>query len=140
MLSIVTTSLVFFLGGIFSTADAQISAVERAALVALFNSTNGDNWMDNSGWKQHPLHMDGCAMPGTEGTWHGITLHAEQTAVERIVLGQNGLNGPIPTELGNLSNLVDLYLQNNQLQEAGRAALHQVFPPLGSRLARKETN
>lgn len=51
-----------------------IPASERATLIALYNSTNGDNWTDNSGWKTPPLDTDGFAMPGTEGSWYGITV------------------------------------------------------------------
>ena len=30
---------------------AAIPAAERQALIALYNSTNGDSWSENSGWK-----------------------------------------------------------------------------------------
>jgi hypothetical protein len=53
---------------------------ERAALVALYNSTNGDNWSDKSGW---------LGVPGTEGTWNGITVVADH--VTKIELPQNQL-------------------------------------------------
>ncbi|MCX6583611.1 MAG: hypothetical protein NT166_25840 [Candidatus Aminicenantes bacterium] len=32
-----------------------IPASERAALIALYNSTNGDSWTNNSGWKPPPF-------------------------------------------------------------------------------------
>jgi hypothetical protein len=48
-----------------------IPASERAALIALYNSTNGDDWINNTGWKTPPLHTDGFAMPGTEGKLEG---------------------------------------------------------------------
>lgn len=34
-----------------SLLAAAIPATERAALIALYNSTDGDNWTNNSGWK-----------------------------------------------------------------------------------------
>ena len=40
---------------------AAISAAERTALIALYESTNGDNWDDNTGWKTPPLEADGFA-------------------------------------------------------------------------------
>ena len=46
-----------------------VPASERAALIALYNATNGDNWSINRGWKTPPLHSDGFAMPGTEDNW-----------------------------------------------------------------------
>ncbi|UCH97180.1 MAG: hypothetical protein JSV88_10110, partial [Candidatus Aminicenantes bacterium] len=42
--------------------SAAIPAHERAALKALYNSTNGDNWTNNNGWKTPPLDTDGFAM------------------------------------------------------------------------------
>jgi Leucine-rich repeat (LRR) protein len=90
-----------------------IPASERAALIALYKSTNGDSWNDNSGWKTPPLHTDGFAMPGTEEYWHGVVLSGDN--VSRIFLEDNYLNGSIPPELGNLSNLEELWLYDNQL-------------------------
>lgn len=89
-----------------------IPASERAALIALYNSTNGDSWINNSGWKTPPLHTDGFAMPGTEGNWYGVYLGDN---VININLAWNQLNGSIPPELGNLGNLRYITLNNNQL-------------------------
>ena len=51
---------------------------ERAALMALYNATNGDGWTNNSGWKTPPLAADGFAFPGTECGWHGVTCSSDQ--------------------------------------------------------------
>lgn len=60
-------------------AYGAIPAHERAALIALYNSTDGDNWSSNGndGWKDPPLHTDGFAMPGTENPWWGITVRSD---------------------------------------------------------------
>jgi len=92
---------------------AAVPASERAALIALYNATNGDNWSKNDGWKTPPLHSDGFAMPGTENNWYGITV-SENHVIE-INLTLNWLSGSIPTELANLNNLDALYLHDNQL-------------------------
>ncbi len=96
-------------------APPGIPPIERAALIALYNSTNGDSWTDNSGWKTPPLHSDGFANPGTEGTWYGISCDADGRKVQTISLSNNNLVGTLPPELGNLSNLYFLRLSHNQL-------------------------
>jgi PKD repeat protein len=99
----------------FSISKPAIPAAERAALIALYNSTNGDNWQRNTGWKTPPLHTDGFAMPGTENTWIGIKCDAENTTVVSVISGSNDLVGTIPPELGNLTNLKGLLLDKNHL-------------------------
>jgi hypothetical protein len=83
---------------------ADMPAIERAALIALYNSTNGDNWSDNGGW-------DGAL--GTECSWYGVTCTGD--SVTRLSLDYNQLTGSIPVELGNLTNLIELSLSVNQL-------------------------
>ena len=115
VLMVIAINLLVLAGGIFHDANANISVTERAALIALYNSTNGNNWGNNSGWKTPPLDLDGFAMSGTENNWYGITCDGGNTTVIRIGLLNNGLNGTIPTELGNLTNLTELWLAQNQL-------------------------
>jgi Leucine-rich repeat (LRR) protein len=105
--------LIIILWQLSNFVFGAIPASERAALIALYNSTNGDNWYYNKGWKTPPLHTDGFAMPGTEEYWHGVVLSGDN--VSRIFLEDNYLNGSIPPELGNLSNLKSLWLVGNQL-------------------------
>ena len=77
---------------------------DRAALVALYNATDGDNWTNNTNWlSDKPL-----------GEWHGISTNA-QGRVDSLVLFGNQLSGAIPPELGNLTNLKVLGLHDNQL-------------------------
>ena len=87
-----------------SYADAQIPQVERDALIALYNSTDGANWSDNTGW---------LGAVGTECTWEGVTCGGGH--VEEVRMWFNQLSGSIPPELGSLSNLVDLSMRGNQL-------------------------
>jgi hypothetical protein len=87
-------------------ANANISSIEREALIALFNNTNGENWTNKGEW-------NGPA--GTECTWYGITCDQSNTTVQMIDMSNNNLIGTIPAELGNLKNLLSLSLWDNQL-------------------------
>lgn len=108
-------SLLFFIIISSAIVYGSIPSSEREALIALYNSTNGDSWYDNSGWKTPPLAPDGFAMPGTENTWYGITCDAGNTTVLEIDLHSNNLSGNIPIALSYLPNLVEIWLYNNGL-------------------------
>ncbi len=96
-----------------SWSYADISESERAALIALYNATDGDNWTNNTNWKQMPLESDGFGAYGTEGNWYGVSV--ESDAVIQLNLDYNQLSGTIPAEIRNLSKLKTLWLQDNQL-------------------------
>lgn len=99
--------------------------IERYALIDFYNSTDGDNWKNNSGWKGPPLYTDGFAMPGTECTWHGVACTGGE--VIGLSLASNNLNGPIPASLGQLTNLTHLQLQGNQLTGPIPAEIGNLF-------------
>jgi hypothetical protein len=77
-----------------SYADAQIPTDEREALIALYNSTDGVNWNNNSGW---------LGAAGTECGWYRVVCSGGH--VTYLTLNWNQLNGSLPAELGNLSSL-----------------------------------
>jgi len=94
-------------------AASLITTPQRQALIALYDSTNGGSWYDNSGWKTEPLYPDGFALPGTEGTWFGLTVDTGTLAVTEINLVGNGLTGTLPSALANLTQLHGLYIGDN---------------------------
>ena len=83
---------------------SQVPQIERDALVALYNSTDGANWTDNTGW---------FGETGTECSWYGVTCSSG--LVSSLNLGFNSLSGSIPAELGDLRSLTSLYLTYNSL-------------------------
>ena len=87
-----------------SATDAATATTDREALVALYNATDGANWLNSANWlSDAPL-----------GAWRGVTTD-ESGRVITLDLSGNGLNGEIPSELGNLTNLAFLSLWDNQL-------------------------
>jgi len=108
--------------GLFGLVHADIPELDRAGLIALYNSTNGDSWSDNGGWKNPPLHEYGFALPGTECVWYGVVCTGDSVTV--LNLFDNQLTGSIPAELGNLTSLHTLYLSNQQTPQLAQFAFY----------------
>ena len=91
-------------GDAHATAEITVENPDRAALVALYEATDGPNWVNNENWLTDlPL-----------GNWYGV--HTD--GLGRVVglnLDGNMLEGPIPRELGSMVNLVRLRLDGNNL-------------------------
>ncbi len=98
-----------WLGGVENTrgvvnCSSAAASPDRDVLVALYNATNGPNWTNNTNWlTDEPI-----------GEWHGVTTD-EDRRVTTLNLRVNGLSGRMPAELGNLTNLQELWLAGNQL-------------------------
>ena len=124
--------------GTSTVTVAQAGNSDRAALVALYEATDGPNWVNNENWlTDAPL-----------GEWFGVATNSLGRVVrleltyydrdrrewiannlsgplpaelgnlaelERLYLGNDSLTGPIPAELGNLSNLESLFLYSSNL-------------------------
>lgn len=76
---------------------------DSLALVALYNSTGGANWTNNTNWmSSQPI-----------STWYGVTV--ENNRVTKLQLEGNNLTGPFPQEICNLTNLTYLFLSRNEL-------------------------
>ena len=92
--------------GELADALADPSIADWAALVALYEATDGDNWDTNDKWlTDAPL-----------GDWYGIETDANGR-VTKIEFDDNGLSGRLPPELGNLTNLLHLWFTNDHLIE-----------------------
>lgn len=77
---------------------------QRDALVALYEATNGDNWINNTNWcTDKPINQ-----------WYGITS-TESGEVTALCLQNNNLTGHLPTALADLESVSNLELYNNQL-------------------------
>ena len=92
----------------FVAADSELSLVctvtqcrtDKAVLLRLFDSLDGENWVDSSGWgAENPL----------DGSWYGIGIDSD-LRVTSLLLGDNHLRGELPEEIYLLSELRTLDL------------------------------
>lgn len=83
-----------------SRVQAQVSEQDSLALVALYTTTDGPGWADNTNWLMAPVAQ-----------WKGVTVTG--TRMTNLRLNGNQLAGAIPPELGALTRLSGLFLHNN---------------------------
>ena len=110
-----TATITATAGDARGTAQITVTNLDRAALVALYNATDGPNWVNNENWlTDAPLRE-----------WYGVSTDASRRVVRVDLAGSwdgearvyvpHGLSGRIPAELGSLANLTWLNLGNNAL-------------------------
>ncbi|NHF58277.1 T9SS type B sorting domain-containing protein [Flavobacteriaceae bacterium TP-CH-4] len=99
---------------VLSVGGLLFAQTDRDALMALYNATDGPNWLRNDNW--------GSMMP--LDTWYGITTDAAGNVVDINLYdyvtpggiftgGGNNLNGTLPDELGDLPFLEGLAISGN---------------------------
>ena len=98
-----------------ATVVFSASNSDRDALVALYNATDGPNWTNNTNWLSDAPLDD----------WYGVTTDAAGRVVRLNLSGywdsdtgeavRHGLKGPIPGEVGKLTELTHLLLTWNEL-------------------------
>ncbi|HJQ38439.1 MAG TPA: fibronectin type III domain-containing protein, partial [Thermoanaerobaculia bacterium] len=81
----------------------------RDALVALYQSTNGQEWVGKLNW---------LGAPGTECDWYGVSCDDGGSNIAGIELTFNNLKGTLPPSIGALTKLRVLNLSENHLSGA----------------------
>ncbi len=92
-----------------TSSQGQVpDAIEQAALEALYNSTNGNNWNRKKNW----LSCDPCTSYQL-GNWAGVIVIDGD--VQQILLSYNNLSGTLPPELANLAKLGEINFYHNEI-------------------------
>ena len=81
---------------------------EGSALEALYASARGQGWFTKTHWMDRTKHV--C-------NWHGVACRQEGVdgggTVTKLELVDNNLANTLPSELGRLTNVAQLYVQSN---------------------------
>ena len=114
---------------------------DREVLAVLYNKTDGPNWVNSDNWltaaplktwygvetdksgRVVSLELSGRRVPGASYVPHGLAGPippelGDLTNLRQLDFGRNHLSGEIPRELGSLANLEGLALYGNKLSGA----------------------
>lgn len=94
-------ALLFLLISNFLCAQWSVTPAERNALIALYESTNGNNWVQKWDFAKDPKN------------WYGIKI--KNGNVSEINLAGNGLSGVFPPSVSAFASLQKLDLSHNQI-------------------------
>ncbi|POR30740.1 hypothetical protein BWK58_00105 [Flavobacterium columnare] len=102
--------LLFLSCTVFSQTAPIIPAIERQALIDLYNSTDGPNWTDKTGWDITNPNWLVSIIPSKIV---GVTIYNKHV-VELILIGKDK-KGPIPVSIGDLKFLNILSICSNNI-------------------------
>ena len=107
-------------GSAQGTAEIMVSPnPDRAALIALYEATDGPNWVNSENWlTAAPL-----------GDWYGVTANSLGRVVT-LDLTRNGLEGELPASLGSLVHMTTLRLSGNALSGTSEARTRYIVRSL----------
>ena len=99
----------------------SVPDLEREALIAIYNSTNGSSWNNDlsSNSYQGVFWVADINQKRNVGAWFGVTtaIINGQKHVTKVELNSNLLEGTIPSEIKNLTQLKELELSSNAISE-----------------------
>ncbi|WP_088894788.1 DUF4347 domain-containing protein [Leptolyngbya ohadii] len=95
------------------TVEPRLNTDDYVALKALYQSTGGANWTDNTGWKDWDFNSDTPPALSVVSQWYGVRLAGDH--LTNLDLSNNNLSGSIPSEMGNFEGMLDISLANNSL-------------------------
>lgn len=95
----------------FALAQTAVLESDSLALVALYNATDGKNWIHNNNWLIGPV-----------STWWGVSSDGNRVlgvdlTIDGLLRIGNNLTGTLPDELGNMTELRYLCIGFNSFLE-----------------------
>lgn len=107
MKSITSFFVLFF---VFSNLSFGQGHPDLPALKAFYESTNGDFWLNNEGWKEGVNDPTDNPCIG----WHGVSCNGNNRVI-KIDLRVNNINGELPEEMAGLTYLKEINFFYNSI-------------------------
>ena len=129
-----TSTITAVAGEAQGTSEIMVVSADRAALVVLYEATDGPRWVNSENWLTDAPLRD----------WYGVEVDGSARVVsldlsgrrdsEGQTVARHGLTGTIPPQLASLVHLVSLNLGGNDLTGPHPAAIgkshqHRVDEP-----------
>ncbi|WP_419942299.1 Ig-like domain-containing protein [Candidatus Palauibacter sp.] len=114
-------------GGASGTSEITVVNPDRGILTAFYKATGGDRWENSENWLTDAPLNDWYGVSTALGRVYSISLEAnglegrlppeigDLSQLQSLVLSRNNLSGPLPPGIGRLGNLVQIYLLSNKL-------------------------
>ncbi|MBN2384031.1 hypothetical protein JXQ70_14240 [bacterium] len=87
-------------------ASYYFGNIYRDMLTALYDATNGPTWIDHTNWLN---------ASGSECTWYGVSCDNCDYDLTELNLANNNLDGPLPSEIGDMDYLIIVDFAGNHL-------------------------
>jgi hypothetical protein len=102
------------------------NVAQRYILAVLYFAANGDGWLQcSNNTSISPCDDDRFLSVSHECDWGGIGCNSDNHVIS-LHLGENNLNGTLPTELVQLSSLTEISMDSNALQGPIPSTLSQL--------------
>eukprot|EP00658_Telonema_sp_P-2_P031365 TRINITY_DN23483_c0_g1_i4.p1 TRINITY_DN23483_c0_g1~~TRINITY_DN23483_c0_g1_i4.p1 ORF type:complete len:281 (+),score=66.96 TRINITY_DN23483_c0_g1_i4:174-1016(+) len=102
---------VLFLAVQCAETQSPVPTPESAALVALYDSTDGSGWTKSDNWQN--ADKTGASYVGLVCNWYGVDCDGTSNVLY-LDLKSNQLSGTLPDSLASLTALIDLVASHNQ--------------------------
>jgi len=121
-LPVAITLLLFCVNLVFAQS---LSNQERAALIEIYQSLNGEQWENGASWKTSPLGDDGFSQAGSENSWYGLEFD-NQGNLTGLYLDDANLCGKIPHSIADLKLLTTLVVNTDKLPVVLNKAIFKI--------------
>jgi hypothetical protein len=92
----------------FRREKALVMALERKALIELYEATDGKHWKNNTHWCSDRHIYE----------WKGVKIDHNTGRVKKLLLKENNLMGTLPASVGTFRHVIEIDFRDNKLSGA----------------------